>query len=568
MEKSFLNEALRYADMGLSVIPIIPGQKKPMIKWQQYQTQRATKEQITDWWTKTPNANIGIVTGDVSDVFVVDIDTEEGQQNLLQYGFETVDCPIVLTPRGGQHLYFKNPTKKITIGAGIIPGTDFRGNGGYVVAPPSVNGNGRRYVWQKNFDRRSLCNLPDAYIKKITAASLAFAAPQGDAINNKYIKGGVIGGETKQPQNDTTTTDHNDHNRPQMFILGTRDNDLFHTANCLVKGGMPDDEIAQVLEKLILSWGENPDKKWIDSKIKSALDRADRRQKNWAEEVRDYITTTDGYITTTDCHKQLQATTTDHKKAINMALLRMKESGIIEKYGEKSGTYKKVEQLEENIIDLSAADTTSLPIKLPLGIHELVKIMPKNIIIVAGESNSGKSAFLLNTAAKNMIDHKVFYFSSEMGGAELKERLQNFNERMPFKMWGHCTFIERANDFDMAIRPNDINIIDFLEIHDEFYKIGGFIKKIFDKLDKGIALIAIQKNKGRDEGLGGARSIEKARLYLSMRPGVIKIVKAKNWVSGLINPNGMEKQFKLAKGMIFSDVMINYEKSGWVKTDD
>jgi hypothetical protein len=252
-----------------------------------------------------------------------------------------------------------------------------------------------------------------------------------------------------------------------------------------------------------------------------------------------------------------------------MALLRMKEAGIIEKYGEKSGTYKKVEQLEESIIDLAAADNTSLPIKFPFGIHELVKIMPKNIIIVAGESNAGKSAFLLNVAARNMIDHKVVYFSSEMGGAELKERLQNFNEKMPFKMWEKCTFIERANDFDMAIRPNDINIIDFLEIHDEFYKIGGFIKKIFDKMDKGIAIIAIQKNKGRDEGLGGERSIEKARLYLSMRPGFIKIVKAKNWVSGLINPNGQERPFKLSKGMIFSDVKDKDDKKlGWVKADD
>ena len=86
-------------------------------------------------------------------------------------------------------------------------------------------------------------------------------------------------------------------------------------------------------------------------------------------------------------------------------------------------------------------------------------------------------------------------------------------------------------------------------------------KKIFDKLEKGIAIIAIQKNKGRDDGLGGARSIEKARLYLSMRPGVIKIVKAKNWVSGTVNPNGLEKQFKLAKGMIFADA------SNWVKAD-
>lgn len=553
MERSFLKEALRYADMGLSVIPIIPGLKKPLVKWQQYQKTRATKEQITEWWTKTPNANIGIVTGDVSDVFVVDIDTAEGQENLLQYGFESIDCPTVTTPRDGQHLYFKNPAQKITIGAGIIPGTDFRGNGGFVVAPPSVNGNGKGYVWQKAFARDALAVLPDAYIKKIMAGA-TLASPSRDALNNKSTL-------YKATTDQRATSDNTDNNRQQMFVFGTRDNDLFHTANCLVKGGMPDEEIKQVLERLIVSWGEKPDQKWIDLKIQSALDRSERRQKNWTEEVREFVATTDGYITTTECHKWLQVTTREHRKAVNMALSRLQQAGIIEKYGEKSGVYRKIEKLEENIIDLAAADNTCLPIKLPLGIHELVKIMPKNIIIVAGESNSGKSAFLLNTAAKNMIDHKVFYFSSEMGGAELKERLQNFNEKMPFNLWEHCTFIERANDFDIAIRPDDINIIDFLEIHDEFYKIGGFIKKIFDKLNKGIAIIAIQKNKGRDDGLGGARSIEKARLYLSMRPGAIKIVKAKNWVSGLINPNGLEKQFKLAKGMIFSDA------SNWGATD-
>ena len=543
-----LQAALHYLDKGFSVIPIRPD-KKPFIQWQDFQKRRATAEEIRAWWTKWPMANVGIVTGEISGIFVIDCDNEEAYNKIQELLPDSFITCIAKTPRG-YHLYLIYPKgQNISNATSIIPGVDIRGEGGYIIAPPSVNVEGKVYTW-----------LPGMSIDEVAPTTI----PDAILINTSIKGGGYRGGE----QNTTTTTDHNDHNRPQMFILGTRDNDLFHTANCLVKGGMPDDEIAQVLEKLILSWGENPDKKWIDSKIKSALDRADRRQKNWAEEVRDYITTTDGYITTTDCHKQLQATTTDHKKAINMALLRMKESGIIEKYGEKSGTYKKVEQLEENIIDLSAADTTSLPIKLPLGIHELVKIMPKNIIIVAGESNSGKSAFLLNTAAKNMIDHKVFYFSSEMGGAELKERLQNFNERMPFKTWEHCTFIERANDFDMAIRPNDINIIDFLEIHDEFYKIGGFIKKIFDKLDKGIAIIAIQKNKGRDEGLGGARSIEKARLYLSMRPGVIKIVKAKNWVSGLINPNGMEKQFKLAKGIIFSDVIKDDEKLGWVKADD
>lgn len=563
MEKSFLNEALRYADMGLSVIPIIPGQKKPMIKWQQYQTQRATKEQITDWWTKTPNANIGIVTGDVSDVFVVDIDTEEGQQNLLQYGFETVSCPIVLTPRGGQHLYFKNPTKKITIGSGIIPGTDFRGNGGYVVAPPSVNGNGGGYVWQKNFDRRSLCFLPDSYIEKITTANRAFAAPQGDALNNYRTS---IIGESEFVKN-SMLNNVNNVNNCYIFENGRRDDNLFHIAHCLANTGNSDDYIRQTLTAIVSSWGER-DEAWVNAKVQSAIQRKEIKERNISQEVRDWSLLNDVNFLLKDCYNELKLVKKEEMLIARVTLGRMVADGFLEKDQNIRGKYLVKKELQENIIDLSAADTTSLPIKLPLGIHELVKIMPKNIIIVAGESNSGKSAFLLNTAAKNMIDHKVFYFSSEMGGAELKERLQNFNERMPFKMWERCTFIERSIDFDIAIRPNDINIIDFLEIHDEFYKIGGFIKKIFDKLDKGIAIIAIQKNKGRDEGIGGARSIEKARLYLSMRPGVIKIVKAKNWVSGLINPNGMEKQFKLAKGIIFSDVIKNDEKSGWVKADD
>ena len=450
----------------------------------------------------------------------------------MQYIPDNIVCPVVNTPKGGQHLYFRYPHEEITIGSRFIPGCDFRGEGGYVVAPPSINGNGKPYSWSNV--GASLTQPPRAAIDIIIESTL-YKGKQND--HNAH-------------RQQTTTTTTNNH---KMFEFGSRDNDLFHTANCLVKGGMPDSEIAQILETVIFSWGESPDTKWIESKINSALNRAERKQKNWSEETREFVETTDGYFSTTDCHKQLQATTSDHKKSINMALSRLVASGVLEKHGERNGCYRKVNQVEDNIIDLTTADNKSLVIKFPLGIHDLVKIMPKNIIVIAGESNAGKTAFLLNTAAKNMIDHEVVYFSSEMGGAELKERLLNFNEKVPFTMWSHCTFIERSNDFDVAIRPNAINIIDFMEIHDEFYKVGGFIKKIFDKLDQGIAIIVIQKNKGREDGLGGQRSIEKARLYLSMSPGVVKIVKAKNWVSGLINPNGMVKQYKLAKGMIFSD---------------
>ena len=274
------------------------------------------------------------------------------------------------------------------------------------------------------------------------------------------------------------------------------------------------------------------------------------------------MTLQEGYFDLTFALQTLQIITKEEKNNAMVVFNRLCKEGLIEKYGNKRGCYIPIQRLEESIIDLRVADTSTLILKFPFGIHELVKIMPKNVIVVAGESNAGKSAFLLNFAAKNMIDHKVTYFSSEMGSAELKERLMNFTEKLPFKSWEHCTFIERANDFDLAIRPEGINIIDFLEIHDDFYKVGGFIKKIFDKLTTGIAVIAIQKNKGRDEGLGGARSLEKARLYISMKPGQVKIVKAKNWVSSMINPNNLVKNFKLAKGMIFTDI------SGWEHEDD
>lgn len=540
-----LEAALKYQEMGLSVIPIKPKNKTPIIKWEEHQNRIAGSEEIKQWWRKTPNANIGIVTGKTSGIFVVDLDKydpEYSEDIFLQYFSDSLITPAVNTARGGQHIYFKYPDdSKITIGARSLPGIDHRGEGGYVVAPPSIGENGKPYTWSETrFERGALLPPPAAYINNISTNTIR------DVVNS------VVSSEKN-------TT--NNYKHYKILQKGTRDDELFYCANQLIKGGRGEEFARQVLE--ILAKNANPPfpEKEIDIKIASALARVERKERNLSAEIREWITLQEGYFNTTDILQTLQLTTREEKKNLTVILTRLNHEGIIEKYGERRGQYRTVQKLEENIIDLTSADTTCLNIKFPLGIHDLVKIMPKNIIIIAGESNAGKTAFLLNTAAKNMLDHPVFYFSSEMGGAELKERLQNYQEYVPFDLWKHCTFIERANDFDVAIRPDAINIIDFLEIHDEFYKIGGYIKKIFDKLNKGIAIIAIQKNKGRDDGLGGARSIEKARLYLSMAPGTIKIVKAKNWVSSMVNPNGLQLDYKLAKGMVFK------ADSNWAKSD-
>ena len=147
----------------------------------------------------------------------------------------------------------------------------------------------------------------------------------------------------------------------------------------------------------------------------------------------------------------------------------------------------------------------------------------------------------------NMSSHRIHYFSSEMGSIELRDRLSKFD--LPLTAWKFDPR-ERSSNFADVIAADEINIIDFLEIHDEFYRVGAMIKEIFDKLKSGIAIIALQKNPNTDYGLGGLRSLEKARLYLAMEPGRIKIVKAKNW-AGQENPNGLMLDFKLVQGCKF-----------------
>jgi hypothetical protein len=176
--------------------------------------------------------------------------------------------------------------------------------------------------------------------------------------------------------------------------------------------------------------------------------------------------------------------------------------------------------------------------------------MPGNIVTIMGEPNAGKSAFLLNVVKLNMFDHKITYFSSEMGSMEMNARLEKFG--FGVADW-QFTAIERNENFADVIVPGEgnINIIDFMEIYDNFYLVAQMLNDIYKKLAGAIAIIAIQKNPGRDVGLGGHRSLEKPRLALAISSGLLKIVKAKNWKNQEVNPNGMEFEFKLVNGCKF-----------------
>jgi hypothetical protein len=207
----------------------------------------------------------------------------------------------------------------------------------------------------------------------------------------------------------------------------------------------------------------------------------------------------------------------------------------------------RVDTHAEDIDWLSATDET-IDFRYPLGIEKYVLTLPRNVIVVAGVPNAGKTAFLLNCVRMNMKKFDIHYFSSEMGSYEFKTRLSKFD--LPLKDWTFSAK-ERVSDFASVIKPNAVNVIDFLEMTGDFWMIGQHLREIYEKLDKGIAIVAIQKNPGTDVGLGGYRGMEKPRLYVNLEQGKAKIVKAKNWANESVNPNKLFVQFKLVQGCKF-----------------
>lgn len=335
------------------------------------------------------------------------------------------------------------------------------------------------------------------------------------------------------------------------FGEGKRDASLFHLANHLVKGGMPPVSIEKYLQFIGKHCSPPFPEKEIETKVKSALVRSKRVVNNLAEEIIEWVQRQPGDFSATFCDKELDLATSSDMKNRAKILERLVSRGIIERYGTRRGWYRLV-NTECDEINFMDVDAESLAFKWPLSsLESMIEIYPGNIIVIAGEPNVGKSAFMLSFTQKNMVDHKIHYFSSEMGSIELRKRLMQFET--PLADW--CFFPkERSDNFADVVEPNAVNIIDYLEIHDNFYEVGGKLKAIHDKLDNGVALIALQKNKFTDFGLGGMRGLEKPRLYLAMSSefpgGRAKIVKCKNWAT-TINPNGYFVKFKLLSGCHF-----------------
>jgi len=324
----------------------------------------------------------------------------------------------------------------------------------------------------------------------------------------------------------------------------------------LIKGGCEGKKLETYMKFYLVSMFPYFTDEQVDAEVfelkKLAYELAWDGQKSLTDDLSSWVMETSGSFTNEDYYKSANILQPKDKKKVRVILGRLVEKGIIERVGNKNAVFRLIESNADEI-DFINASVKEFMIKWPFKIEYLVKTHPKNIIIIAGEQNAGKTAFCLNVAKLNMNQGpNIYYFSSEMGAAELKDRLSCF-EDMTLEDWKAVKFLERSNKFSDIIKPNAINIIDYLEITDNFYLIGSELKAIHERLENGIAIIGLQKDGKSVLGRGSSFGLEKPRLYITLQDNapagaIITLKKAKNWKDKSRNPNGLEAYFKIRNG--------------------
>lgn len=161
--KQFIQVANSYIERGFSVIPV-GVDKKPLVDWKQYQSRRATSKEVEQWAKQFKNPNIAIVTGKISGIVVVDVEADG----------KTDDYDPTVIARsggGGWHFYYKHPGYEFKNSARKLRElTDIRGDGGYVVAPPSLHNSGKHYEWSASPDMSGFADIPDWVLHKLAPA--------------------------------------------------------------------------------------------------------------------------------------------------------------------------------------------------------------------------------------------------------------------------------------------------------------------------------------------------------------------------------------------------------------
>lgn len=568
-EKSELQSTVNFYHANkLSFFPLPLGEKMDSkFKWGEFQKRRPTTTEIKSWFGNGDKHNIAVVCGQVSDNLVIlDCDTEARFYELALIICEKLEIDDILdftrvSKTGkGYHiwLFTEKPVQSVK-----FPKLDIKGEGGYIVAPPSIHPDGPEYKFVNPLQ-------PIRHIKTLLDIGLDLMQKKDNPQENNYSDNWItnaLQGITEGDRNDICykLASHFKNSQPiditEKLLLG------WNTKN---KPPLDETEILQTIKS---AYGriplEPPNGVYRTTIVSSVLsDPNTERDKgvtdivtvSLSELIGNWVKDTSGWFAYDDIDREFDIKTSQEKDNRRQIIKRLRDNGVIEAHPKQNKLFRFINTTVRLIDFKSALGHKSLDIKYPFGIEKYYKTYPGNIIVVAGVPDAGKTAFLLNFIKMNQDKFSIFYQSSEMGQDELANRLGNF-EGISIDDWNFVAE-ERSSNFADIIRPDCVNIIDYMEVTGDFYMVAEYLKQIHDRLSTGIAIIAIQKDPKSDQGRGGSFSLEKPRLYLNIDPGKITMRKVKNWTDPTLNPNRLQAKFKLVAGCRF------IIEEDWKKPDD
>ncbi len=250
--------------------------------------------------------------------------------------------------------------------------------------------------------------------------------------------------------------------------------------------------------------------------------------------------------------RQLQLNERQHRHLVSIKLAYCVEHNKLEKINRLYRTIDNtIKYIEGWWGDRGEEGDETIDLTFPKGHDETgfsfqgeIMVYPSDILVVAGVSNKGKSCFVLNTLVENMDKYQCRLMGNEYDARKFRDRMKYFNW-VEFVNDGKPKFelIERYENHKDIIAPDAINIIDWLNLGDNFWQISKILEGIKSKLHKGIAIVVIQKSEGKTLGRGGDFSRDLASVYFTIDHQRLTVEKVKSYKR--IDPNGKMYSFTI-----------------------
>ncbi len=571
--------ALQYVENGFRVFPV-NADKSPLTP-HGLKDATMTIMGVNDYWGRWPDAGIGVVT---DGLVVLDFDAAHGgleSKDRIEAQFGALPTTRThMTGGGGFHYIYRNPNGtpiRNTVKLAGYDGVDLRANGGYIVVPPSKHASGNLY---KVADKSTIAPAP-AWLIGLIAQQRPMAVSSGSVVADAIPEGqrdatltSLAGTMRRRGMSQTAIESALMAENQSRCNPPLSDRDIQRIAASVAKYH-PDPIASLVTETSKLRTEitemsdintEQPEQPEITENTEQSEKPTEKPEEAKIDSVawpmvEKWLTVHKGERFDLDmvC-RHLDIKTRDLRTSVAKKLSYEVHHGKLEKFSDfRPPLYKYIDKTLVRLDWMAAGAAKNLDgLKWPMGCDDTrfgfdghVYIPEKGLIVIAGVTNTGKSAWCRNFLWQNMDSYRCIYFTSETNEYDFADYASRMTWADPCKADGKPKFdlVYRNKDYREVVEPDAINIIDWLNLGDAFYQIGSILEGIKNKLKTGIAVVAIQKDPNKELGMGGMWGEHLASLYMALDFERLTVKKAKKWIGTRDdNPNGKSYKFSIVDG--------------------